>query len=169
MKTIIVLICAAGLLVLPVSAAAQTQRPAVTGDCLHYAGHVYEVCTAFVFNCTTAAMLPYFKYAHSPNRARAIAAKYRLESRYIGQARRKLESMVSKWPSGEAHVRLTRLSITSARSSLATNSATLHVKWSWFVFFPNGQFRAETNHPHTISMRRVPGLILHKWVVAGIS
>ena len=49
------------------------------------------------------------------------------------------------------------------------SSAVLRTHETWRVATAGGQVLfAETDHPHTITMRRVPGVVLHKWVVTDI-
>lgn len=150
------------------SARAAPNTTALSSDCLQYKGHTYEVCFAFAVNCTAGAMLPYFKYGRSANAAISRTARNRLESRYTDRARQKLETMVNSWPPGDKEVSLSQLRIISAKSSLVSNTATLVIRWSWGVFHANSEFSGEINARHTITMHRVPGLVLHKWVVTSI-
>jgi hypothetical protein len=168
MATKAALLAAFLLLALPASAGAATRRASTLKECAHYSDHVYEACFAFAINCTALSMVPYFKYGRSPNAAWAAAARNRLESRYSGQARSKLKALANSWPVGENYVRFAKLQIISARSSLATNTATLRIRWTWAVISSDKRLFSELDKLHTITLKRGPGLLLHKWVVTAI-
>lgn len=49
------------------------------------------------------------------------------------------------------------------------NTARIATHESWRVSTATGRVLfAETAKRHVVTMRRVPGLVLHKWVVAGL-
>lgn len=128
----------------------------------------YEVCTAYIANASLAARYPFYQFGSSSNAARRQAATNRLESRYTGQARAELESQVADWPSSVS-ARIPDISIRMVAVSSDENSATLVTRESWRVTSSSGTVLfAETNQEHTVYMARVPGLILHKWVVTDI-
>ncbi len=142
-------------------------RATVT-ECAGLLDRRLEVCTAYIANATLAARLPYYKFARSDNAAQARLARYRLESRYVGRARAKIVGQVSRWPRGRPNVDLPRVKITSARVS--ENRATLVTKETWKVRASSGRVLfSEKQRRHTITMQRVEGLVLHKWVVAAIA
>ncbi len=141
-------------------------RATVT-ECAGLLDRRLEVCTAYIANATLTARLPYYTFARSDNAAQARLARYRLESRYVGRARAKIESQVSHWPRGRPNVDLPRVKITSTRVS--GNRATLVTKETWKVRASSGRVLFnERQRRHTITMQRVEGLLLHKWVVAAI-
>jgi hypothetical protein len=140
-----------------------------THPCLSYQQRHYEVCTAYIFNSSFAARLPYYTYAKSPNPAWARLADYRLSSRYSGQAYQMLQDQVRSWPAGTATVSMPTITIRSVSVTSDLNFATLQTSESWEVRSPsNALLLREQNRAHTISMQRVPGLILHKWIVTRI-
>lgn len=137
--------------------------------CLQFTNHEYEVCTAYVFNSSIADLVPYYAYAHSSNASLARFVQYRLGSRYTGQAAQLIRNRVAAWPPGHTDVAVPDIKILAVNSSLATNTATLTTEESWQVTTESGQVLfAETDAPHTITMRRVQSYILHKWVVTNI-
>lgn len=140
-------------------------------ECLHVNQHVYEVCYAYVVNDSAGALWWYYKYAHSPNPARALAARNRLESRYTGQARRLVEGRVAaKWPKkSETEVALPRITIVSVVSDLVNNQAILVTSETWRVTNKAGKIIYSETMRHHIRVQRVQGLILHKWVVTLIN
>lgn len=127
-----------------------------------------EVCVAYVANATLAARVPFYELGRSSDPARVRLARYRLESRYVDGARRRLELQVSRWPVGPLVVGLPRLSILSV--GISGDRATLVTRETWHVQAANGRVLfAEAARRHTIEMRRIRGLLLHKWVVSVIS
>ena len=123
-----------------------------------------EVCTAYISNSTLAARVPYYKFARSANPARARLARYRFESRYVGSARSKIEQQVAGWPRGDADVDLPRISVLAV--NVAGDRATLVTRETWRVETSAGRaLFVEARKRHTVEMRRVAGLALHKWVV----
>lgn len=138
--------------------------------CLHYANHVYEVCTAYIANASLGALLPYYEFARSSNPLLADLATHHLGSRYTGQAHNLITNRVAAWPAGEADVSLPDIRILSVHSNLKTNTATLYTEESWKVMTESGRVLfEETNARFRITMHRVPSYILHKWVVTNIS
>jgi|SRR5215471_12167055 len=151
------------------TASSDTNQGDVTDSCLQYADHEYEVCVAYIFNASLADLLPYYKYAHSPNTSVRDFIHYRLGSRYIGQANTLLQNRVANWPEGTMSVAIPRIKITSVNASLATNTATLTTIESWKVTNSSRQvIYQENNAHHTSTMQRVPSYLLHKWVVTNI-
>lgn len=137
--------------------------------CLQYQNHVYEVCTAYITNASLAVLIPYYKYAHSPDAALRRYVTYRLGSRYTGAANSLMQRRVANWPPGTHEVSLPSISVLSANSSLQTNTATLVTREDWTVTDQNGRIiYQETGQLHTITLRRVPSYVLHKWVVSDI-
>lgn len=141
----------------------------MSNGCLSVAGHAYEVCFAYMVNCATGALLPYYKFGRSPNLARAFGFRNRFESRYFDQARQLFEQRLADWQhGGEADVSYS-VHVVSVSSDLKTNTAHLVTLESWSVTIntPNGIFPAytEPSSMHHITMKRIPGFLLHKWVV----
>lgn len=157
------------LLALPASSGGASQRSNGVSACLHYHQHQYEICTAYIANSSLSALLPYYKYVHSPNSARRAAALNRLKSRYYGSARRLIVHRVAGWPRGENHVSLPDISIVTVYSEKDANRATMVTRESWRVTSGSGRvLRSEKKGMHMVSMRRVRGLVVHKWVVTAI-
>lgn len=138
--------------------------------CRNYRQHQFEVCTAYAFNSSLLARAPFYRYARSGNPARVRAAFYRMRSRYRGQARWLLESQVAAWPRGQTKVSFPRIRITSVKASLRRNRAVLTTVESWLVRTRDKEslLYREDRRRHTVIMRRVRGLFLHKWVVTAI-
>lgn len=137
--------------------------------CLHYSGHVYEVCTAYIANSSLAVLVPYYKYAKSTDAALSRYVTYRLGSRYTGQAYDVITKRVASWPAGTYDVSVPDIRILSVSSSLQTNTATLVTEESWKVTSDTGQVMYQENgQRHTVTMHRVPSYLLHKWVVTNL-
>jgi len=137
--------------------------------CLHYTDHIYEVCTAYIYNSVLADLVPYYKYSFGSNSSLARFVSYRLGSRYTGQAYSTITSRVTNWPTGKKEVRIPSIKILSANVDLDTNTAVLTTQENWRVTTEAGQvIYSETNAPHTITMEKVPSYILHKWIVTNI-
>jgi hypothetical protein len=128
-----------------------------------------EICTAYVVNASLAARLPYYKYGRSPIPSRAKVALDRLQSRYSGRAVNSVQSQASAWPADETDVSIPSIRVNKVSVSSDENLATLQTQERWEVKTPDGTvlFR-ETGANHEITMERLPGLVLHKWVVTGI-
>lgn len=152
------------------TASSQPSSSANTLDaCLHYAGHVYEVCTAYIANSSLAVLVPYYKYANGSNTTLRRYVTYRLGSRYSGQAYRLITARVAQWPTGTMEVAVPYIRIIAVHSSLRTNTATLTTQETWQVTTQTGRVvYQERNQRHTITMHRVPSYILHKWVVTNL-
>lgn len=139
-----------------------------TDPCLSTAPRHVEVCTAYVSNSTLFARVPFYRYATSTNRALAQDVTNRLASRYSGQAFQYVYNQVTGWPS-TVDVAAPSISIRTVDVTPDQNFATLTTVETWRVtteqgaplFVENGAF-------HTVHMARVPGVILHKWVVTSI-
>lgn len=138
-------------------------------ECLHYTGHRYEACFAYVVNDSLFALRPYYANAHSANPTKAGNALEDFYYRYRSAARQLIASRVSVWPNGENIVAVPRITVIKARSSLVSNSALLVTRETWRVTTTSGRvLYAEKNRRHHISMRRVQGRYLHIWVVTAI-
>lgn len=138
-------------------------RGCVTATARHF-----ELCTAYIANATVAARYPYYQFGHGGNQTLARAAASRLRSRYTGAALAFLLRQTADWPGG-LHVRLPDVHIDSVSVAADQNTAVLRTHESWRVETRTGQLLfAETDHAHTITLQRVPGVILHKWVVSDI-
>lgn len=164
----------AGIALAALLAAGVAATPAVPAStespCLSLAARQLEVCTAYYANATIAARLPYYKFARDTNPARARLARYRLESRYVGAARRRLAQQVAAWPRGTPNVSRPDVDVLSIRVAADENSAVLRTRETWLVKTDGGRtLFAETNRTHTVELRRLEGLALHKWVVTKIS
>ena len=152
------------VLVLAATAAAAGHGARALSECATLADRRLEVCTAYVANASLGARLPYYKLGRSENAARARLARYRLESRYVGAARIRIERQVSRWPAGARDVDLPRISIVSV--SVAGDRAMLVTRETWRVETPAGRVLfAEARGRHVTTMRKTAGLLLHKWVV----
>jgi hypothetical protein len=137
--------------------------------CASFQARHLEVCTAYVFNASLGARWPFYHYATSGNAAQVVAATNRLASRYYGAAFDQIVSQTVGWPS-QVDVSPPTIRILSMDVSPDQNFATLTTVESWDVHTENGTpLFQESNQPHTIQMQRVPGLILHKWVVVYFS
>jgi len=141
-----------------------------TGEhvCLNVPSRHLEVCTAYVANASLAARYPYYQFGRSTNHTVASSALGRLGSRYNGAAYRSLVQQTAGWPT-RVHVSLPNIHLDSVSVAADDSSAVLHTRETWRVTANGGQVLfAENNQPHTITMRRVPGVVLHKWVVTDI-
>lgn len=137
--------------------------------CLAFMDHDYEVCTAYIFNASMAALVPYYDLAHSSNAQIAGLVSSRLDSRYSGQANALIRSRVSSWAAGMYDTDLPLIRILNVNTSLATNTATLRTQETWVVADGHGNVvYREDNAYHTVTMARVPSYLLHKWVVTDI-
>ncbi len=138
--------------------------------CLGLSDRRLEVCTAYVFNSSLAARLPYYKYGRSPNSARSKAALDRLESRYSGSALAQIQAQVRGWPVGETNIDVPIVRVESLSVSTDGNQAVLTTRESWEVKRAGETLLfKEQGARHVIKLERVPGLVLHKWVVTEIA
>jgi len=117
-------------------------------------------------NASLAARVPFYELARDTNPARTRAARVRLESRFVGDARLALERQVAGWPRGLPHVDLPGISIVSV--AISGNSARLTTVESWRVTKGARVLFSERARRHVVLLRRVPGLVLHKWVVSSL-
>ena len=154
----------------PTGPSAKDATRTATHSCLHISRHQYEVCVAYVANASYLARLPFYKFGHSGNADLAHTAKQDLESRYTGAARAKIERQTATWPSpGELDVYLPSIHIDSVAVAADLSTATLTTHETWLVRTERGTtLFSERDAPHTIALARVPGLLLHKWIVTRI-
>ncbi|HKP18062.1 MAG TPA: hypothetical protein VJT84_06250 [Gaiellaceae bacterium] len=149
------------------TAGASVGARSTVGECSGLLDRRLETCTAYIANASLAARVPYYKLARSTNPAHARLARYRLESRYVGAARLAIERQTGRWPHGTAKVDVPRIAILSVR--VTGNTAVLATRETWHVTSGSGRVLfAQTRKRHTVTMKRVPGVALHKWVVAAI-
>jgi len=138
-------------------------------DFSKYHNHEYEVCTAYVANSAEIALQGFYKFGRSPSGARAGLARHHFESRYYDGPRQAIEGRVDSWPSGENKVD-ENIDVQQLSSSLSANRALLTTLESWQVTAPDGHaLLQEQNRRRGITMCKIPGLLLHKWVVAKFS
>jgi hypothetical protein len=146
----------------------QAVESSTARTCFRFDNRQYEVCTAYVFNCSLTARLPYYKFGSSDNAARRSAALNRLESRYRSAALTYITGQVRNWPS-TVDVSVPRIEIKAVTVSSDQNRAVLRTQESWGVTTASGRnLFSENSRGHIIRMQRVPGLVLHKWVVTSI-
>jgi hypothetical protein len=137
--------------------------------CLKFDNRQYEVCTAYVFNASLGARLPFYKFGNSTNEARRSLATHRLESRYTGQALARIKNQIAGWPSS-VDVAVPRISIKAVSVSSGHNRANLLTRETWEVHSKSGRLLYQENaKSHQVRMSRVPGLVLHKWIVNSIN
>jgi hypothetical protein len=154
----------------PTGPSAKDATRTAADSCLHISRHQYEVCVAYVANASYLARLPFYKFAYSPNADLARASRQRLESRYSGTARAQIERQTATWPApGELDVYLPSIRIDAVRVAADLSTATLTTHETWLVRTQHGAtLFSERNARHTITLARVPGVVLHKWVVTAI-
>lgn len=153
-----------------VAAAVFGSSPADTpGACGRLEARRIEVCTAYVANATLASRVPFYTFARD-TAARARAARFRLESRYTGRARARIEAQVRSWPAGRSDVDVPRVEIVSLSVSADGSSAALVTRETWRVETEAGRVLfAEQKRRHVVGLRRLEGIVLHKWVVTSIA
>lgn len=156
------------LTAVPVSAAApSTDSNATAAQCLHYSGHIYEVCTAYIFNSSIGALEPYYKYSRGTSPWLTAVVSDHLAKRYVGSALQTATNRVANFPAGWYSVEGPHIAVLGVSSNLAANQAILRTSESWTVRSASGRIvYQEVNKPHTVVMQRVPSYILHKWVVS---
>lgn len=139
--------------------------------CLQLSNHEYEVCAAYVANSSTAVLVPYYKYARAnDNVSLQRFVTYRLGSRYDAQAYATMKTRVASWPAGKHDVNVPHIKILSVHADLQANTATLITQETWTVTDKNDAvIYQETDQQHTVTMRRVPSHVLHKWIVTSIN
>jgi hypothetical protein len=148
--------------------------------CAEVDQHQYEVCFAYLFNDTLLSRVPFYKSSRSQDpgfyeatregcvgHTLGSAVTCRLWSRYYGSARTMLQQQTANWPK-HVDVAPPHVTIDAVESNLATNSATIQTHENWQVTANENVLFAENNQPHTITLERVSGLVLHKWVVTSI-
>jgi hypothetical protein len=150
--------------------AAQTRSGGTTSACAHYTGHVYEVCFAYIFNDSSLALRNYYRLVHSPDRQKAQDAREDLLYRFRGDAMRQIVRRAGKWPAGVNDVSIPKITIVSAKASLASNRALLATRESWQVTAANGRVLfVQSSQPRRVTMCRIQGKLLHIWVVVKFS
>jgi hypothetical protein len=160
---------------LAAAAVAVAPAPAAAASpCASVADRRLEVCTAYVVNATYLARVPFYIASGVENPALVRLARYRLESRYQGAALAAIEAQVAAWPPGDVDVEPPRISIASVTVGPRAKRAVLRTRETWLVRKRDEATGAmttvfqETDAPHDVVMARVPGLILHKWVVVSL-
>jgi hypothetical protein len=154
----------------PTGPSAKDAARTATHSCLHISRHQYEVCVAYAANASYLARLPFYKFGRSTNADLARTSRQHLESRYTGAARAQIERQTAGWPSpGELDVYLPSIRIDSVTVAADLSTAILTTHETWLVRTERGTtLFSERNTPHTIALARVPGLLLHKWIVTAI-
>ncbi len=154
----------------PTGPSAKDATRTATHSCLHISRHQYEVCVAYVANASYLARLPFYKFGHTTNAGVARTSKQHLESRYTGAARAQIERQTANWPPpDQLDVYLPSIHIDSVTVAADLSTATLATHETWLVRTERGTtLFSERNAPHTIALARVPGLLLHKWIVTAI-
>jgi hypothetical protein len=154
----------------PTGSSAKDATRTAAHTCLHISRHQYEVCVAYVANASYLARLPFYKFGRSSNADLARISRQRLESRYSGAARAQIEQQTATWPPpSELDVYLPSIHIDSVAVAADLSTATLTTHETWLVRTERGTtLFSERDAPHTITLARVPGLFLHKWIVTGI-
>lgn len=159
-------VTAAAMLAVP---AAQSRPAGTISQCASLKGHVYEACFAYVVNDSLLALRNYYRLANSNDPYDSLGAGEDFQYRFRGAAYRLIQQRVAGWPAGTNTVYLPRITIISARASLATNTAHLTTRETWRVTTSSGRVLfAENNKLHHITMARVRGKLLHIWVVTAI-
>lgn len=158
-----------------------SDQASASSECASFVQNNLEVCTAYTFNASLEARLSYYKLGRSTavgyykavqerctGKSAGAAADCRFQSRYYEGALRDLQLQAQSWPA-EVNVDFPRIKIVSVDANVAANSATLSTVESWSVHTRAGEsLFIETGAKHTITMQRVQGLVLHKWVVTSI-
>lgn len=157
-------------------------RASATSVCASLVQGELEVCTAYVLNASLESRLTYYKLGRSTavgyykavqerctGKTAGTAAGCRLQSRYYGAALSQLQSQAELWPA-EVDVSFPRISISSVAVDASGDIANIKTTETWNVKTRSGEILfAETGKIHTVALKRVQGLVLHKWVVTEIN
>lgn len=144
-------------------------------DLSRFHNHEYEVCTAYIANSSELARQGFYQFGNNNVTWLSDAAKHHFETRYWDQARQNIEQAVVSWPKtndfGGNDVS-SSITLTSLSSNLKTDRAVLQTQESWKVTAPDGT--VQLNQPMqtvnvTMCRGRLPGHLLHEWVVVGFS
>jgi hypothetical protein len=156
------------------TATTATQVAGSVSVCGTYENHLYEACTAYVWNDAHFSLQPYYKYVHSDSPFSFL--KNRLAIKYHDQALQVVQQRVAGWPKGTNTVHGPEITIVTARSSLTCDRAVLTTREDWTVYAPDGTVLYQENQqPHTVVLHRIPdqrfeydGHVLHQWAVYAI-
>jgi hypothetical protein len=160
---------AAVVAVLAVVPGAESRPAGTIQVCAHYSGHLYEACFAYIVNDSDLALRSFYADGRSYDSARAADVLEDFRYRYRGQARGLIANRAAAWPRGHNTVPVPSISITSASSSLVTDTAQLTTRETWRVTTSSGRvLYTDPGRLHHISMARVQGKVLHIWVVTAI-
>jgi hypothetical protein len=157
------------------AAAGAPPAAASTEACATLADRRLEICTAYVVNATLLARVPFYLASGVENQTLLRLARHRLESRYQGAARAAIEAQVAAWPAGDVDVQAPDVDIDAVTVGPRGRRAVLRTHETWLVKKRDPATGAatvvfqEVNRPHDVVMARVRGIVLHKWVVVGIS
>jgi hypothetical protein len=144
-------------------------------DLSKYHDHEYEVCTAYVANSAEIALQGLYKFGNSRYTALADTARHHFETRYWDGPRQTIEHEVDSWPKtwsvvgNEVDQSVDILSVTS---DLKADRGLVHAQENWEVMSPDGSLLySEPSHNKDITLCRgkLPGHILHEWVVVSFT
>lgn len=136
--------------------------------CLSTHPRQWEICTAYTVNASLTARYPYYQAADSSDQHLASAARDRLGSRYTGRAFDILATQTQSWPTNIT-VQLPIIRISHIDIAADGQTATLATRETWRVTDRDNQPRfEEKDKPHIITLAKIPGVVLEKWVVTDI-
>ncbi|HET9174425.1 MAG TPA: hypothetical protein VFN56_04035 [Candidatus Saccharimonadales bacterium] len=144
-------------------------------DLSQYTNHEYEVCVAYVSNAADIALQGYYKYGNNATSYVRDAAQHHIETRYWDQPRSIIEQRVASWPAtssitgNNVEESITVMNVTA---NLGADRGLLQTEEAWHVTAPNGTVLfSQPEHAGRITMcrGRLPGHILHEWVVVHFS
>lgn len=134
------------------------------GPCAHISRHQYEVCSAYFY----ASGLRWAFYRYGRGQTLGSVVKDKLEDRYWSSARAQIERQAAGWPA-DVETTAPRITIVAISVNQAITSATLTTRESWDIQAQNGPVLfQETRATHHITLKKVPSILLHKWVVTSI-
>jgi hypothetical protein len=156
-------------------AAGAPPAAASTEACATLVDRRLQICTAYVVNATLLARVPFYLAAGTENDTLLRLARHRLESRYRGAARAAIVAQVAAWPPGDVDVEAHDVDIDAVSVGPRGRRAVLRTRETWLVRKRHSATGAatavfqEVDRAHDVTMARVRGIVLHKWVVVAIT
>jgi hypothetical protein len=144
-------------------------------DVSTYRNHEGEVCTAYVANSAEVALQGFYKFGNNRVSYLASPARHHFQTRYWGGPRRSIEREVDSWPSTDkllGNKVKESIDVVSVSSNLKADRGLVRTRESWKVTAPNGDtLHQEAKHTRDVTMcrGRLPGHILHEWMVVKYS
>lgn len=144
-------------------------------DTTKYVNHEYEVCTAYVVNSAQIALQGFYKFGNNRASYASDLARHHFETRYWDQPRQNIEQRVDSWPKTDSlfgNEVESSVTVLVVSADLTADRGLVQTEENWQVTSPNGATlynQSAQVQDTTLCRGRLPGHLLHEWVVVSDS